>query len=128
MPSFDDAPERPLAMDDFAVISYTGKLDDKPLLDLVPESKNLAESIPSSGSGCETKVSCQNSPSNCVGMNKGETRTIEIEFPADFPQTDPRRKERPSTRVELKEIKVKKAPSHRRRVRAGSGQDEPGLS
>src|SRR5476649_283128 len=39
---FDDAPERPLAMDDFAVISYTGKMDDKPLLELVPESKNLA--------------------------------------------------------------------------------------
>ena len=32
--NFEDAPDRPLAMDDFAVISYTGKLDGKPLIEL----------------------------------------------------------------------------------------------
>ena len=40
--NFEDAPDRPLAMDDFAVISYTGKLDGKPLIELVPDAKNLA--------------------------------------------------------------------------------------
>src|SRR5471032_1096832 len=39
--NFEDAPERPVAMDDFAVISYTGKLDGKPMVDLVPDAKNL---------------------------------------------------------------------------------------
>ncbi len=40
--TFEDAPDRPLAMDDFAVISYTGKLDGKPMVEFVPEAKNLA--------------------------------------------------------------------------------------
>jgi trigger factor len=106
---FIDAPERPLAMDDFAVISYTGKMDDKPLLDLVPESKNLAVN-PQFWLWMKPEGFLPKFAEQCVGMNKGETRTIEIEFPADFPQPALTGK-KAQYEVELKEIKVKKAPA-----------------
>lgn len=105
---FDDAPARPLAMDDFAVISYTGKLDDKPLADLVPEAKNLAEN-PKFWLWIRPEGFLPKFAEQCVGMNKGETRTVEVEFPADFPQAALTGK-KVKYDVELKEIKIKKAP------------------
>jgi len=106
---FDDAPERPLAMDDFAVISYTGKLDDKPLVDLVPESKNLAVN-PQFWLWMKPDGFLPKFAEQCVGMKKGETRTIDIEFAADFPQEALAGK-KVQYDVELKEIKIKNAPA-----------------
>jgi len=106
--NFEDAPERPLAMDDFGVISYTGSLEGKPLLELVPEAKNLAESsqfwLWMRPDGFLPKFAEQ-----CVGMNKGDRRTVEVEFPADFPQIALAGK-KAQYEVELKEIKIKNAP------------------
>ena len=107
--SFDDAPERPLAMDDFAVIGYTGKLDDKPLLEFVPEVKNLAEN-PQFWLWMKPEGFMPKFAEQCVGMNKGDKRTVEVEFPADFPQ-DALAGKKVQYDVELKEIKIKKAPA-----------------
>jgi trigger factor len=106
--NFEDAPDRPVAMDDFAVISYTGKLDDKPLIELVPDAKNLAHN-PNFWLWMRTEGFLPKFAEQCVGMKKGETRAIEVEFAADFPQTQLAGK---NVRydVELKEIKVKHAP------------------
>jgi trigger factor len=104
---FDDAPDRPLAMDDFAVISYTGKLDGKPLIDLVPEAKNLAEN-PNFWLWMKEEGFLPGFAKQLVGMNKGETRPIEVEIPADFPQVALAGK-KVSYDVDLKEIKVKNA-------------------
>jgi trigger factor len=106
---FDDAPDRPLAMEDFAVISYTGKLDDKPLVDLVPDAKNLAEN-PQFWLWMRPEGFMPKFAEQCVGLKKGETRTIEIEFPADFPHPALAGK-KVKYDVELKEIKVKNAPA-----------------
>ena len=106
---FDDAPDRPVEMGDFAVISYTGKLDDKPLIDLVPEAKNLAQS-PQFWLWMREEGFLPKFAEQCVGMKKGETRTIEIEFPADFPQAALTGK-KVKYDVELKEIKIKNAPA-----------------
>jgi trigger factor len=95
-------------MDDFAVVSYTGRMDDKPLLDLVPESKNLAVN-PQFWLWMKPEGFLPKFAEQCVGMKKGETRTIEIEFPADFPQTTLAGK-KAQYDVELKEIKIKNAP------------------
>jgi trigger factor len=105
---FDDAPERPLAMDDFAVISYDGKLDGKPLAEVAPEAKNLAQN-PQFWLWMRPEGFLPKFAGQCVGMNKGETRTVEVEFPADFPQAALAGK-KVGYAVELKEIKVKKAP------------------
>lgn len=106
---FDDAPERPLAMDDFAVIAYEGKLDGKPLAEVVPEAKNLAQN-PQFWLWMRPEGFLPKFAEQCVGMNKGEKRTVEVEFPADFPQAALMGK-KVQYDVELKEIKVKKAPA-----------------
>jgi trigger factor len=106
--NFEDGPARPLAMDDFAVISYTGKLDGKPLAELVPDAKNLAHN-PNFWLWMRTDGFLPKFAEQCVGLQRGETRTVDIEFPADFPQTDLGGK-KVQYEVELKEIKVKHAP------------------
>jgi trigger factor len=106
--NFADAPDRPLAMDDFAVISYTGKLDDKPLLEVVPDAKNLAHN-PTFWLWMKTEGFLPKFAEQLVGLSKGEKRTVEVEFPADFPQKDIAGK-KAQYDVELKEIKVKNAP------------------
>jgi len=106
--NFEDAVERPLVMDDFAVISYTGKLEGKPLIEVVPDAKNLAHN-PNFWLWMRTEGFLPKFAEQCLGMKKGETRTVEIEFPADFPQTAVAGK-KAQYDVELKEIKVKQAP------------------
>ena len=106
--TFEDAPDRPLAMEDFAVISYTGKIDGGSLADLVPDAKNLAHN-PNFWLWVRTEGFLPKFAEQCVGMTKGETRTVEVEFPADFPQTALAGK-KAQYDVELKEIKVKNAP------------------
>ena len=106
--TFEDAPDRALAMDDFAVISYTGKLDDKPMSDAIPDAKNLAHN-PNFWLWMKPEGFLPKFAEQCVGLKKGETRTVEVEFPADFPQAALAGK-KAQYDVELKEIKVKKSP------------------
>jgi len=105
---FDDAPERPVAMEDFAVISYTGKIDGTPLIELAPEARHLAQN-PQFWLWMRSEGFLPKFAEQCVGMKKGESRAIEIEFPADFPQATLAGK-KAQYEVELKEIKIKNAP------------------
>ena len=107
--TFEDAPDRELAMDDFAVISYTGTLDDKPLTEIVPDVKNLGHN-PNFWLWMRTEGFLPKFAEQCVGMKKGDKRTVEVEFPADFPQTALAGK-KAQYEVELKEIKIKNAPA-----------------
>jgi trigger factor len=105
---FDDAPDRPLAMDDFAVISYTGKIDGTPVIELAPEAKHLAQN-PQFWLWMRSEGFLPKFAEQCVGMKKGESRTVEIEFSADFPQAALAGK-KAQYEVELKEIKIKNSP------------------
>ncbi|HUB68357.1 MAG TPA: trigger factor [Candidatus Methylacidiphilales bacterium] len=106
---FEDAPERPLAMDDYAVISYTGTLGGQPLADILPKTAgNLAQN-PQFWLWMRPEGFLPKFAGQCVGMAKGETRTVEVEFPADFPQAALAGK-KAAYQVELKEIKIKVAP------------------
>ncbi|MCE0485025.1 MAG: trigger factor [Methylacidiphilales bacterium] len=105
---FDDAPDRPLAMDDFAVISYAGKIDGQLISETVPDAKTLAHN-PQFWLWMRPDGFLPKFAEQCVGMKKGETRTVEVEFPSDFPQADLAGK-KAGYDVEVKEIKVKKAP------------------
>lgn len=107
--TFEDGPDRPLAMDDFAVISYTGKLDDKPLTELVPDARNLAHN-PNFWLWMRTEGFLPKFAEQCVGLKKGEMRTVDVEFPSDFPQAALAGK-KVQYDVELKEIKIKNAPA-----------------
>lgn len=106
---FDDAPERPLEMGDFGVISYTGKLDGKPLIELVPDAKHLAEN-PQFWLWMREEGFLPGFAKQCVGMTRNETRTIEIEFPADYPQA-PLAGKKAQYEVKLVDIKIKVSPA-----------------
>jgi trigger factor len=95
-------------MDDFAVISYTGKLDGKPMSEVAPESKNLAAN-PNFWLWMKPEAFIPKFAEQCVGLKKGESRIVEAEFPADFPQAALAGK-KAQYDVELKEIKIKKSP------------------
>ncbi len=78
-------PDRPVAMDDFAVIDFEGSVQGKPISEIAPEaSKNLH-----GGKKFWLHVAPNNFlPNFCeqlVGMRKEETRLAIVNFPADFP-------------------------------------------
>jgi trigger factor len=106
---FTDAPERPLAMEDFAVIDFDGSVDGIPISEIVPEaSKNLH-----GGKKFWLRLAPDNFlPQFCeqiVGMNKGETRSVQVAFPAEFPVPELAGK-RADYAVTLNEIKEKVVP------------------
>jgi trigger factor len=81
---FVDVPERELQMNDFAVIDFDGAIDGQPIRDLVPNaSKNLH-----GGKKFWLNLAPENFlPRFCeqiVGMKRGDTRSVQVEFPADF--------------------------------------------
>jgi trigger factor len=106
--TFDDAPARPVEMEDFAVINYTGSVDGKPIVELVPDVKHLGHN-PQFWLWMRPDGFLPKFAEQLVGLNKGEKRTINIEFPADFPHASVAGKAA-QYEVELVDIKTKKAP------------------
>jgi trigger factor len=107
---FVDVPERGLAMGDFAVIDFTGAIDGVPISEIVPEaSKNLH-----GGKKFWLHLAPENFlPKFCdqiVGMNPGDTRSVQVVFPPDFPVTELADK-KADYAVTLNEIKGKVLPA-----------------
>lgn len=84
---FVDVTDRALAMDDFAVITYTGTIDGKPADEVVPAAKVLA-----SNSEFWLKLTSETFlpgfSDQLVGMSVGETREFDLVVPADFAVED----------------------------------------
>jgi trigger factor len=81
---FVDVPERGLQMEDFAVIDFEGSVDGKPISEAAPQaSKNLH-----GGKKFWLRLAPDNFlPKFCeqiVGLKPNESRTVTVEFPADF--------------------------------------------
>jgi trigger factor len=107
---FVDVKDRDLAMGDFAVLDYTGAIDGVPISEIVPEaSKNLH-----GGKKFWLHLAPENFlPKFCeqiVGMKPGDTRSVQVEFPADFPVTELGEK-KADYAVTLNEIKEKVLPA-----------------
>ena len=107
---FVDAGDRELAMGDFAVLDFTGAIEGVPISEIVPEaSKNLH-----GGKKFWLHLAPENFlPKFCeqiVGMKAGDTRSVQVEFPADFPVTEIAGK-KSDYAVTLNEIKEKVLPA-----------------
>jgi len=107
---FVDAADRELAMGDYAVLDFTGAIDGIPISEIVPEaSKNLH-----GGKKFWLHLAPENFlPKFCeqiVGMKSGDTRSVQVEFPADFPVTELAGK-KADYAVTLNEIKEKVLPA-----------------
>jgi trigger factor len=106
---FVDAGDRELAMGDYAVLDFTGAIDGVAISEIVPEaSKNLH-----GGKKFWLHLAPENFlPKFCeqiVGMKAGETRSVQVEFPADFPVAELGGK-KADYAVTLNEIKEKVLP------------------
>jgi trigger factor len=106
---FTDVTDRELAMGDFAVLDFTGAIDGIPISEIVPEaSKNLH-----GGKKFWLHLAPENFlPQFCeqiVGMKPGDTRSVQVVFPADFPVTELAEK-KADYAVTLNEIKQKVLP------------------
>ncbi|MDQ6624258.1 MAG: trigger factor [Verrucomicrobiota bacterium] len=104
---FVDVTDRALAMGDFAVLDFDGVIDGVAISEIIPEgSKNLH-----GGKKFWLHLAPENFlPKFCeqiVGMNPGETRSVQVEFPADFPVPEIAGK-KADYAVTLNEIKEKK--------------------
>src|SRR6266550_3554342 len=82
---FVDVADRELAMGDYAVLDFTGAIDGVPISEIVPEaSKNLH-----GGKKFWLHLAPENFlPKFCeqiVGMKSGDTRSVQVEFPEEFP-------------------------------------------
>jgi trigger factor len=107
---FVDVADRELAMGDFAVIDFMGAIDGVPISEIVPEaSKNLH-----GGKKFWLHLAPENFlPKFCeqiVGMKPGDTRSVQVEFPAEFPVTELAEK-KADYAVTLNEIKEKVLPA-----------------
>jgi trigger factor len=107
---FIDVADRELAMGDFAVIDFTGAIDGVPISEIVPEaSKNLH-----GGKKFWLHLAPENFlPKFCeqiFGMKPGDTRSVQVVFPADFPVTELGEK-KADYAVTLNEIKEKVLPA-----------------
>jgi trigger factor len=74
---------RPLQKGDYAVVNYKGTCEGKPLTEIAPTAKGLTEQ---KAFWVEVK---ENSfipgfAEQLIGMNAGEKRTVNVDFPADF--------------------------------------------
>jgi trigger factor len=107
---FVDAADRELGMGDFAVIDFIGAIDGMPIAEIVPEaSKNLH-----GGKKFWLHLGPENFlPQFCeqiVGMKRGDTRSVQVSFPAEFPVPELAGK-KADYAVTLNEIKEKVLPA-----------------
>jgi len=107
---FVDAPDRPAQTEDFVVIDFEGTVDGKPISEVAPNaSKNLH-----GGKKFWLRLAPDNFlPKFCeqmVGQKKDETRTVSVDFPADFLAKELAGKQG-SYSVTLREIKEKVLPA-----------------
>ena len=82
---FVDVPERGAALEDFVVINFEGTIEGRAIAEIVPgASKNIQ-----GGKKFWLRLAADNFlpgfVDQMVGEKPNETRTIEVEFPADFP-------------------------------------------
>ncbi len=107
---FVDVPERGLQMEDFAVIDFEGSIEGRPIREIAPNaSKNVH-----GGKKFWLHLAPENFlPRFCgqiIDMKRGETRSVQVEFPAEFPVAELAGK-KADYAVTLNEIKQKVLPS-----------------
>ena len=100
--------DRPLQKGDIAVVNYTGTVEGKPIIELAPTAKGLAEN---KAFWIETEKDSflPGFGGQLIGAKDGEKKTVAIDFPADFPVHELAGK-KGSFDVEVVEVKEKILP------------------
>ncbi|HEY5909773.1 MAG TPA: trigger factor [Verrucomicrobiae bacterium] len=100
--------DRPVQTGDIAVVNYTGTCEGKAITEFAPAAKSLAEQ---KGFWIEVGANTflPGFGEQLMGSKAGEKRTVNIDFPADFP-TPPLAAKRAVYEVEVIEVKEKVLP------------------
>jgi trigger factor len=107
---FVDVPERPLAMEDYAVLDYTGTLEGKAIDEVVPGAAKPLNAGNDFWLRMTPEAFFPNFTAQLVGMAVGETRDISVQVPAEFGVEQLAGKTL-DYRVTLKAIKAKQLPA-----------------
>ena len=75
---------RPLAMGDYAVVTYTANLESKPLGEVIPDAPSQLQGRRNAWIVMDERSLLPGFSQSIVGMQINEERTISIELPADF--------------------------------------------
>ena len=75
---------RPLAMGDYAVVTYTANLESKPLGEVIPDAPVQLQGRRNAWIVMDERSLLPGFAQSIVGMQINEERTISIELPADF--------------------------------------------
>ncbi|MDR1304811.1 MAG: trigger factor [Verrucomicrobiales bacterium] len=100
---------RALQAGDLAVVTYEGRLAGQPLLDLLPNAKHLAKNE-KFWMLVRDDTFLPGFTQQLLGANPGDTRAVNVTFPADFPQENLRGKVA-DYEVKLEEIKETVLPA-----------------
>lgn len=106
---FTDIADRALAMDDFAVIDYTGTIDGKPVDEVSPKAGKPLSGNTDFWIRLTPEAFFKGFAEQLVGAKTGESRTFDLEVPADFPVTELAGK-KITFAVTVKAVKEKKLP------------------
>jgi len=82
---FTDITDRPVALEDFAVIDYTGTIDGKPVEEIAPKAGKPLSANTDFWIKLTPKALFPGFSENLVGAKPGETRNFDIDVPQDFP-------------------------------------------
>ena len=107
---FVDVPDRGLEMEDFAVIDFDGSLEGKSIGEIAPQA---SKSLQGAKKFWLRLASDNFIPRFCeqiVGQKPGETRSVTVDFPAEFPVKELAGKQA-TYNVTLREIKQRVLPS-----------------
>lgn len=77
--------DRPVQMGDFAVISYTGTIDGKPIAEVVPDTPQQLQGRRNAWMLMAEKSLVPGFAEALAGTKNGEEKTISIDIPEDFP-------------------------------------------
>ncbi len=86
--SYTAVDDRPLAMGDYAVVTYDGTFEGKPLAEIAPTAPMQLQGRKNAWVLMEEKALVPGFSQGIEGMNVNEERTISVELPADFPLTE----------------------------------------
>lgn len=107
--SFVDIDPRPLVKDDFAVINYSAVCEGKGLKEILPPAAASLAEATDFWLWVKDEAFLPKFAEQCIGLNVGERREVNVEFPADFRHTEVAGKKATYT-VELKGLKARKLP------------------
>jgi trigger factor len=101
--------ERPVQQDDYVIITYTGTCEGQPIETLVPQVPQLGKQE-KFWIWIKDDIFLPGFGTQLIGAQAGESRTVTVEFPADFAQ-EPLRGKKGVYETRVEEVREKALPA-----------------